>query len=427
MSPLHRTLTTESGRVFFAMPYGSKRPADGGEPFDFDNLYQKVFVRAAQQCGLTEERADRLFGTTVGVLDAVWEGIQRAEIVVIDFTTRSADVALEFGWAMALGKRMVVLTQSRDDIPTDVKGRIRPLVYSMDDGMGGVELLEDLKHELQTVREQPHPPENTLVPMSNDPSTVLRPAIVIDVVSDHAVVDTGERGHRYLELGCRDVTYLKVVKDMTKVVRKGQTLNGAIITDMHGEVRYSLLPEKRNPWPDIVADFREGQIIRTRVAGFAAGTGAFAEIAGGVNGLILGSKDRGAEFAAGAEVEAEVLKVEIEKRQVTLGIPKFAPVPVRLEYPQPGTRLTGRVAVAKPEGRGGFILLRLSGNQSWPNAMLHCTRMGEDLRHDLNNDCVDIGEDIDVKVVRVDQGRGRIEVEEIPEHAESDAGLQAAA
>ena len=47
MFKLTRTLTPEAGRVFFAMPYGSKRLTEDGEPFDFDNLYQKVFVRAA--------------------------------------------------------------------------------------------------------------------------------------------------------------------------------------------------------------------------------------------------------------------------------------------------------------------------------------------------------------------------------------------
>src|ERR1700677_407310 len=153
MFRLTRTLMAEAGRVFFAMPYGTKRVTEDGEPFDFDSLYQKVFVRAAQECGMTPDRADHIFGTTIGTLDAVWDGIQRAEIVVVDFTIRSADVALEFGWAMALGKRMVVLTQNRDDIPTDIKGRIRPLVYSLG-GAGGVDLMVGLEQLLQTTRDQ---------------------------------------------------------------------------------------------------------------------------------------------------------------------------------------------------------------------------------------------------------------------------------
>jgi small subunit ribosomal protein S1 len=423
MFKLTRTLTPEAGRVFFAMPYRSKRLTEDGEPFDFDNLYQKVFVRAVQQCGMTEERADHIFGTTIGTLDAVWEGIQRAEVVVVDFTTRSADVALEFGWAMALGKRMVVLTQNREDIPTDIKGRIRPLVYSMD-GAGGVDLMEDLKQLLQTTREQVVT-ENGLVPILIDPITEVRPATVITVTADHAVVDTEERGpRRFCMLGDRDVMYTKRVNDMTKVVKVGQRLNGAIVTDINGESRYSLLIDKPNPWPGIAADFPEGKTFHSHVVNFDSGVGAFVQVAGRVNGLIRATKARGAELAPGAEVEVEVLKVDTENRQVTLRLCRVMPTPLPLPsqqpnatgpYPAVGHRVDGEVVTVKPEGQGGYLLLRLEGKAHWPLAMLHCTRMSEDLRHDLNNGHVERGEVIPVKILEVDPLHHRIRVEDVPE------------
>jgi small subunit ribosomal protein S1 len=417
------TRTPEAGRVFFAMPYRSKRLTEDGEPFDFDNLYQKVFVRAVQQCGMTEERADHIFGTTIGTLDAVWEGIQRAEVVVVDFTTRSADVALEFGWAMALGKRMVVLTQNREDIPADIKGRIRPLVYSMD-GAGGVDLMEDLKQLLQTTREQVVT-ENGLVPILIDPITEVRPATVIKVTADHAVVDTEEHGQRFYMLGDRDVTYTRQVHDMTKVVKFGQRLNGAIVTDINGESRYSLLIDKPNPWPGIAADFPEGKTFHSHVVNFHGGVGAFVQVAGGVNGLIRGTKARSAELAAGAEVEAEVLKVDTENRQVALRLCRVLPTAVPPpsprpnptgDYPAAGHRVDGEVVTVKPEGQGGYLLLRLAeGKAHWPLAMLHCTRMSEDLRHDLNNGHVERGDLILVEILEADPLHHRIKVEDIPE------------
>jgi small subunit ribosomal protein S1 len=423
MFKLTRTLTPEAGRVFFAMPYGSKRLTEDGEPFDFDNLYQKVFVRAVQQCGMTEERADHIFGTTIGALDAVWEGIQRAEVVVVDFTTRSADVALEFGWAMALGKRMVVLTQNREDIPTDIKGRIRPLVYSMD-GAGGVDLMEDLKQLLQTTREQVVT-ENRLVPILSDPITEVRQATVITVSTDHAVVDTEERGpRRFCVLSDRDVTYTKRVRDLTKVVKAGQRLSGAIVTDINGESRYSLLIDKSNPWPGIAADFPEGKTFHSHVVNFHTGVGAFIQVAGGINGLIRGVKDRSAELPAGAEVEVEVLKVDTENRQVDLRLCRVPPTTVPLpsvkpipggDYPAVGHRVNGQVVTVKPEGQGGYLLLRLEGKADWPLAMLHCTRMSEDLRHDLSNGHVERGEVISVEILEADPLHHRIKVEDIPE------------
>jgi len=419
MFRLTRTLMAEAGRVFFAMPYGTKRVTADGEPFDFDSLYQKVFVRAAQECGMTPDRADHIFGTTIGTLDAVWDGIQRAEVVVVDFTMRSADVSLEFGWAMALGKRMVVLTQNRDDIPTDIKGRIRPLVYSLVDA-GGVDLMVGLKQLLQTTKEQVVT-ENRLDPILSDPITEVRQATVLTVTTDHAVVDTEERGsRRFYALGDRDVTYSKRVRDLTKVVRPGQRLNGAIVTDINGETRYSLLIDRPNPWPAIAADFPAGKIFHSHVANFAPSVGAFVQVAGGINGLIRGARDSGAELPSGTEVEVEVLKVDTDNRQVDLRLcrilPTSAPAPVPAgDYPAAGRHVNAQVTTVKPEGMGGYLLLRLEGEAHWPLAMLHCTRMGEDMRHDLNNGHIERGQVIRVEILEADPLHHHIKVRNIPE------------
>lgn len=446
---LERTLAPEPGRVFFAMPQGTK-PTRDGEMFDFDNLYEKVLVRAVHQCSMVEDRADHIFGTTAGVLDAVWTGIQRAEVVVVDFTTRSADVGLEFAWAAVLGKRMVVLTQHREDLPVDIRGDSRPLIYSMH-GVGGVELMEDLKQQLQEARDQVKA-EKTLVTTDNDASTALRPARVITIDGDHAVVETEERGpRRFCVLSGDDVTYNRIYRDMSKFCRVGQRLNGAIVTDFNGGVRYSLLVNEDNPWPGIVANYPEGTSFRTRVDNFRDGIGAFAEVAGKVNGLVLGSRVRGTDLGVGTEIEAEVVKVEPEIRQITLRLhtiyPSPLPVPPRNGQPAPhaapggypavGTRLDGRVVKIVPEGerQGGYLLIKLDGPQQWPTAMLHCSKMTSDLRYDLSNGHVDLDEEISVEVVQVDPFRRRVSVKDLPDtsdeaardRAVGEAGLAAAA
>jgi hypothetical protein len=433
------------------MPYGTK-PTRDGEMFDFDDLYEKVFVRAVHQSNMVEDRADHIFGTTVGVLDAVWTGIQRAEVVVVDFTTRSADVALEFAWAAVLGKRMVVLTQHREDLPVDIRGDIRPLIYSMH-GVGGVELMEELKQQLQEARDQVKA-EKTLVTIDNDPSTALRPATVITIDGDHAVVETEERGpRRFCVLSGDDVTYNRIYRDMSKFCRVGQRLNGAIVTDFNGGVRYSLLVNEDNPWPGILANYPEGTSFRTRVDNFRDGIGAFAEVAGKVNGLVLGSRDRGRDLGMGTVIDAEVFKVEPEIRQITLRLHTICsasspqPVPPRNGQPVPhavsggypavGTRLDGRVVKIVPEAerQGGYLLVKLDGPQHWPTAMLHCTKMTSDLRHDLNHGYVELDEEISVEVVQVDPFRRRVSVQDLPDtsdeaaqdRAVDEVGLAAAA
>jgi small subunit ribosomal protein S1 len=437
---LERTLAPVPGRIFFAMPYGTKPTRDGGM-FDFDDLYEKVFVRAVRQNGMVEDRADYLFGPTLGVLEAVWTGIQQAEIVVVDFTTRSADVALEFAWAAVLGKRMVVLTQDREDLPADIRGIVRPLIYSMD-GVGGVELMEELKQQLLEARDQVQT-ENTLVPIDNDPSTALRPATVIKVVGDHAVVQTEEHSPRFCVLSGHDVTYTRIYRDMSKYCREGQRLNGAVVTDLTGSIRYSLLVNEVNPWPGILNDFPAGMSFRTRVGNFGEGVGAFADVTGKVNGLILGTRNRRGDLGTGTEVEVEVFKVEPENRQITLRLRppdedrKKPTVRTSGGLPAVGAQLDGRVVKIVPEGQGqgGYLLVKLDGPQQWPTAMLHCTKMTSDLRHDLNHGYVDRDEEISVEVIEVDPIRRRVHVRDLPDatdeaaqdRADGAPGLAAAA
>jgi hypothetical protein len=102
MIKLVRELKTEESVAFVAMPYGEKALPDG-RLFDFDGLYHHVYAQTLQECGMVAERADLLFDSAEGVFEAVWKGLQRAEVVVVDCTTRSADVSLELGLAMALG------------------------------------------------------------------------------------------------------------------------------------------------------------------------------------------------------------------------------------------------------------------------------------------------------------------------------------
>ena len=65
------------------------------------------------------------------------------------------------------------------------------------------------------------------------------------------------------------------------------------------------------------------------------------------------------------------------------------------------------------EQRGGYILLRLKGYEHGPTAMLHCSKMTQDLRDDLNDSEIDLkDEKIPVEVVHVDPVRNRISVRE---------------
>jgi hypothetical protein len=72
-------------------------------------------------------RADDLFGHDV--LHDIVAAIQSCEVVIADITGRNPNVFYELGIAHAFGKRVVLLTQSVDDIPFDIQ-RFRHVIYA---------------------------------------------------------------------------------------------------------------------------------------------------------------------------------------------------------------------------------------------------------------------------------------------------------
>jgi hypothetical protein len=109
-------------------------------PFDprFNDIYKFGIKGAADEVGAYAERVDeQIFGE--GILDRIFNQISKADVIVADMTGRNPNVFYEVGYAHALGKTVLLLTQSTDDIPFDLKHR-QHIVY------GGQ--IESLRREL---------------------------------------------------------------------------------------------------------------------------------------------------------------------------------------------------------------------------------------------------------------------------------------
>ncbi|SCD41531.1 hypothetical protein GA0115238_107616 [Streptomyces sp. di50b] len=96
---------------------------------------------------------------------------------MVDFSAASESVALEAGWAMCLYKRMIVLAQDEDDIPTNLRG-LRPIVYDFTP-KGTGDLVEHLLAEIDRLRKQPLR-EMELTPRNPLTSTVARVEAVFE-------------------------------------------------------------------------------------------------------------------------------------------------------------------------------------------------------------------------------------------------------
>jgi hypothetical protein len=82
-------------------------------------VYETIKAASAS-CGLTCLRADDIWDDSTVIQD-VFGLIFRSYIVVCDFTGRNPNVFYEAGIAHTLGKHVIPITQSADDIPFDLR------------------------------------------------------------------------------------------------------------------------------------------------------------------------------------------------------------------------------------------------------------------------------------------------------------------
>ncbi|MGV9364245.1 hypothetical protein [Amycolatopsis sp. NPDC003731] len=407
-----RTMAPEPGNVFFAMPYGVKVLSNGQE-FDFDEFYREECVPVVREdCAMSPVRVDGIYGSQ-GVLEAVWQAMQQADLVVVDFSGRSANVAFEFGWALLLGKRIVLLTQDAEDIPSDVRGLYRYITYS-DKSRDMRRMREELALQLKAMREEAAE-EMAPMPMPGGAMTSVA-AKVIHADQDYVVV-RDERG-RCGVMRNNDVEYCRLIKDMRKRFPVGTNLDGAFVVDpMRSEMRYTLLGGEVNPWPLLARRFPAGRTFRGRIANSNAALGAFVQVEGNINGLVGAEQFGGSVPSPGTELEITVVKVDESRRRVSLRLVRVLKEAhsAGAGFAEVGWRGFGEVVKAVPEadGRGGFVLVRVPG-ASRP-ALLLAKDMTADLRADLNNGHVETGEEIYVEVRQVDTVRNRTLLGELPE------------
>ncbi len=117
--------------VFVLMPFNE----------DFDDIYKLGIKEAAKEVGAYAERVDEQIFTE-GILERIFNQISKADVIVADMTGRNPNVFYEVGYAHALGKIVLLLTQKVDDIPFDLKHK-QHIVY----GNGGSKI-QSLRSEL---------------------------------------------------------------------------------------------------------------------------------------------------------------------------------------------------------------------------------------------------------------------------------------
>ena len=110
-----------------------------------DSVWNTV-VRAAEDKGLTCLRASQGIGSRI--MEDIWAGICRARTVIADLTDNNPNVTYEVGLADAVGRDVILLSQTTapDAVPFNFLGR-RLVEYRADEA-GLAQLRRDICHRL---------------------------------------------------------------------------------------------------------------------------------------------------------------------------------------------------------------------------------------------------------------------------------------
>lgn len=118
-------------------------------PFDasFANVYQSL-RSAVAELGLTCQRADDIWMHD-HILQDIIRLICTAKVVICDLTNKNANVFYEAGIAHTLGREVILITQSADHVPFDLR-HIRYIHY-LGNQQGLQRLSDDVKARLRTL------------------------------------------------------------------------------------------------------------------------------------------------------------------------------------------------------------------------------------------------------------------------------------
>lgn len=132
-----------SGTCFTIMPFGGW----------FDSYYKAIYKPAIAAAGLEPCRADDLYRPSTIVTD-IWSYTQSAKLILADLTGKNPNVFYELGLAHALAKPAILVTESMDDVPFDLRA-LRVLEYDKNIPNWGEILQKKITKSIQELLESP--------------------------------------------------------------------------------------------------------------------------------------------------------------------------------------------------------------------------------------------------------------------------------
>jgi hypothetical protein len=93
-----------------------------------NDYYSSIFCPAIESAGLIPCRADDLYRPSTIVHD-IWDYTRRARLILADLTGKNPNVFYELGLAHAIAKPAILVAESIDDVPFDLRA-LRVIEYN---------------------------------------------------------------------------------------------------------------------------------------------------------------------------------------------------------------------------------------------------------------------------------------------------------
>ena len=209
-----------------------------------------------------------------------------------------------------------------------------------------------------------------------------------------------------------EMSWTKRVNHPSELVNIGDSIDVKILgVDAEGQqLSLGMKQTQKNPWDEVLDRYPEGQDVVGKVRNLT-NYGAFIELEEGIDGLLhvsdmswtrkIGHPSELLE--KGQELKCRVLNVDESRRRIALGLKQLDSDPWDGDIPdkyQPGQLVKGNVT--KITNFGVFI-----GLEDGLEGLLHISELAEHKVEDPE-EVVKVGEEIEVKVLRVDTDERKI-------------------
>lgn len=203
-----------------------------------------------------------------------------------------------------------------------------------------------------------------------------------------------------------EMSWVKRIADPKELVQIGDKVEVQVLNINHDKKEISLGMKQcqSNPWGEVAKKYPTGTVI-TGVVRNLTNYGAFIEIEEGIDGLLHVSdmsyvrkvSNPSEVVQKGQKLTCVVLSVDQERKRVALGLKQMGNDPWETDIPgryKPGQKVRGKVT--KLTNFGVFVQL-----EEGLEGLLHISEL-TDAKVESPEEVVKVGDDVDVKVLRVD-------------------------